>query len=221
MTAGKPNSLFTAALLGTIAINMVLFLFIPLLSSITNDDHSQSAPSAFTFNTLRHAPPPPPTQEHKKQPPQLRELPKAPPAQAARPKQMKTLKTPQITAPQPQFEAAMGDLGLGGMAFTPVGAPQSEFDISQVDTMPQVISRREPIYPYSARQKQISGMVILKFLVSPQGAVQQISVVQSNPANIFDEAAIQAVSHWHFKPGMLDQAAVATWITVPIQFTLN
>lgn len=221
MATSKPQSLFFTALIGTLVINMVLFLFIPLLSSIANDDHVQTNHSAFTFSTLRHAPPVQPEEQHKKQPPQLRELPKTPPTQAARPQQMKALKTPQIAPAQPQFEAAISDLSLGGMAFTPVGPPQSEFDISQVDTMPQVMSRRDPIYPYSARQKQISGMVLLKFLVSPDGAVQHISVVQSNPANVFDDAAIHAVSHWRFKPGMLDQSPVATWITVPIQFTLN
>lgn len=205
---------------GALAINLVLFMLIPLLSQISVNSSEDTTHSAFTFNNLRQAPPPPPPEEQHQQPPPPRELPKTPPALSTR-SQQPPPQAPPMQMPQPQFEAAISDMKLGGMVFSQVNAPQTEFDISQVDTMPQVISRREPIYPYKAREQKINGMVVVKFLVAADGSVHQASVVQANPPGIFDEAAMQAVSSWHFKPGMLDQAAVATWITVPIRFAIN
>lgn len=151
-------------------------------------------------------------------PPQ--DLPPAPPALPTR-SSPPTPPLPQMAAPQPQFETAVGNLKLGTLAFQNVGPPLTEFDISQVDNLPQAISRREPVYPYRARQQQINGVVILKFLVSAQGQVQQVSVVQAKPPGIFEDAAIQAVSSWQFKPGILDQVPVSTWMTVPIRFNIN
>jgi protein TonB len=87
--------------------------------------------------------------------------------------------------------------------------------------MPEVISRINPIYPYKARQKGINGMVVLKFLVTGEGRVAQVSVEQANPPGVFDAAAIQAVNQWRFKPGILDREPVATWITVPLKFQIK
>lgn len=216
----KKRPLLVTALAAAVATNLVLFLLIPLLSQIDGNADEETMRSAFTFNNLRQAPPPPPPEEQHKQPPPPKELPKTPPALPTR-SQQPPPKAPPMQMPQPQFEAAVSDMKLGGMAFNPVSAPQSEFDISQVDTMPQVISRREPVYPYKARQQKVSGVVMVKFLVATDGSVHQASVVQANPPGVFDEAALQAVSSWRFKPGMLDQSAVATWITVPIRFAIN
>ena len=216
----RQRSLLVSALVAAVATNMVLFLLIPLLSQIDGRVEEETMRSAFTFNNLRQAPPPPPPEEQHKQPPPPKELPKTPPALPTR-SQQPPPQAPPMQMPQPQFEAAVSNMKLGGMAFNPVSAPQTEFDISQVDTMPQVISRREPVYPYKARAQQISGVVVVKFLVATDGSVHQASVVQANPPGFFEDSALQAVSSWHFKPGMLDQSAVATWITVPIRFALN
>jgi protein TonB len=127
---------------------------------------------------------------------------------------------PAMSSP-PTFDAAVEGLKFGTMVFSPVSRPQNRFDISQVDTMPEVISRINPIYPYKARQKGINGMVVLKFLVTGEGRVAQVSVEQANPPGVFDAAAIQAVNQWRFKPGILDREPVATWITVPLKFQIK
>lgn len=204
----------------SLAINLLLFLLIPFLSQISADRQPETIKSAFTFNNLRQSSPPPPPESELKPPPPPQDLPKPPPASPVSQKNATPPKTPQLSNIQPQFEAAVSDLKFGTMAFSGVPAPQTQFDISQVDTMPQIISRTEPVYPYRARQQKISGIVVLKFLVTKEGMVQQASVVQSNPPGVFDEAALQAVTSWRFKPGMLDREPVATWISMPIRFEI-
>ena len=205
----------------SLAINVLLFLLIPLLSQISAERQPESIKSAFTFNNLRQSQPPPPPEKELKPPPPPRDLPKPPPANPLAQKQAAPPKAPPLNARMPQFEAAVSDLKFGTMGFAGVSAPQTEFDISQIDTMPQIVSRREPVYPYKARQKNMNGMVLLKFLVTKDGTVQQATVVQSNPVDIFDEAALQSVSSWRFKPGMLDKEPVATWISMPIRFEIK
>lgn len=219
------SALLFMAVAGALATNILLFMLIPLLSHISAEKQPEAVNQAFTFNNLRQSQPPPPDTPPK-EPPKPRELPKTPPVATAmgRSQSSPAPKSPAMSASPPQFEAAVSDLEFGttSMAFsTPVAAPQSEFDISQVDAMPQVISRRDPVYPYSARQKNLSGIVMLKFLVTPEGNVQQVSVVQSNPPGVFDDAAIQAVSAWRFKPGTLDGEAVSTWMAIPLRFKLQ
>jgi len=204
-----------------LAINLLLFLLIPLLSQISAERQPESIKSAFTFNNLRENPPPPPPEQELKAPPPPRDLPNPPPTNPLAQKQSAPPKSPPLNPQMPQFEAAVSDLKFGAMAFSGVSAPQSEFDISQVDTMPQVVSQREPIYPYRAREKNLTGMVLVNFLVTREGRVEQASVVQSNPPEVFEEAALQAVSSWRFKPGMLDREPVATWISMPIKFEIK
>ncbi|MBN2707193.1 MAG: energy transducer TonB [Deltaproteobacteria bacterium] len=209
-----------AAALGlALLLNLLLFLLIPFLSQISLERRPERLSTAFTFKKMHRQPPAPPPKELPKEPPPPKDLPEkllaAPRRQAAPPP------SPAITAPVPRFEAAVSDLRFGTMSFAQIGPPPSEFDISQVDTMPQAISRPDPVYPYQARQKKIGGLVLLKFLVSREGRVERIEVVESKPPGIFDEAARRAVSTWRFRPGLLDQETVATWVTMPLKFTID
>ncbi len=211
------------ASVAALVVNMLLFLFIPFLSHITAEKQPETLQQAFTFNNLRHAPPPPPPPP--KEPLVPKQLPQNMTAVAAlgRVSSPAAPKMPMVPVTPPQFDLAPANLDLGAnMVFSaPISAPQSEFNISEVDATPQVIARRDPVYPYQARQKNLSGIVVLKFIVTPEGTVERISVVQSNPPGVFDDAAIQAISDWRFKPGILDGDAVSTWMSIPLKFQLQ
>jgi protein TonB len=45
--------------------------------------------------------------------------------------------------------------------------------------------------------------------------------VESNPQGYFEQSALEAIRHWRFKPGIYRGKAVATWVTLPIQFRLT
>jgi protein TonB len=77
------------------------------------------------------------------------------------------------------------------------------------------------MYPYQARRRNISGRVVVKFLVDSQGNVGNISVLEAKPKGIFEENAIAAIERWQFRPGYYRGEAVKTWVTVPITFELS
>ncbi|MFT7219684.1 MAG: protein TonB [Candidatus Azotimanducaceae bacterium] len=58
----------------------------------------------------------------------------------------------------------------------------------------------QPIYPLVAVMREIEGFVVVEFSVRDNGTVANPIVVQSEPDVIFDQAALNAVSRFKFKP---------------------
>ncbi len=57
-----------------------------------------------------------------------------------------------------------------------------------------------PQYPRRAAQKGIEGYVVLEFTVSKLGTVKDVKVIEANPPNIFNRAAINAAKKFKYKP---------------------
>ena len=55
-------------------------------------------------------------------------------------------------------------------------------------------------YPRSALKRGIEGYVDVQFDVDKQGKTQNIMVVGSSPAGVFERAAMKAVSQWKYQP---------------------
>lgn len=88
------------------------------------------------------------------------------------------------------------------------------------DEPPRVLARVPPHYPAAARHQELEGEVRVKLLIDRQGVVRRAFVVQSKPAGVFDEAALQAVRQWQFKPGVYKGKAVQVWALQQISFKL-
>lgn len=56
-----------------------------------------------------------------------------------------------------------------------------------------------PEYPRGAERRNIEGYVVVKYTVTTTGDVSDVTVVESSPAGIFDDAALQAVNKWKFE----------------------
>jgi len=96
-----------------------------------------------------------------------------------------------------------------------------EFEMTRVDKVPQVLKRIEPVYPGRARTLEICGKVVVRFLVEPDGRVSKPSVVEAHPSGYFEQSTLDAIRQWRFRPGSLRGHAVATWVTLPVQFRLT
>ena len=67
-------------------------------------------------------------------------------------------------------------------------------------TPPQLVYKVEPEFSEEARKAKHQGMVVLTIEVDPSGNVRNVRVRQSLGLGL-DEKAIEAVSHWRFRPG--------------------
>ena len=64
----------------------------------------------------------------------------------------------------------------------------------------QLVSGSAPIYPPALKERGIEGLVTVRYDVTPEGRVKNLLVVRSSPPGLFDDAALQAVSSWVFRP---------------------
>ena len=86
------------------------------------------------------------------------------------------------------------------------------------DLMPiQVV---QPIYPLRAAMREVEGYVIVEFSVRANGTVAHPIVVESEPGILFDEAALNAVSRFKFKPREVGGERVRV-DNVQLRFTFN
>jgi protein TonB len=87
-------------------------------------------------------------------------------------------------------------------------------------TPPEIVSRVEPKYTEVARRARITGVVILEAVIDRRGSVVGTRVLKGLPMGL-DQAAIDAVSQWKFRPATLGGNPVAVYFTVTVNFRLK
>lgn len=81
---------------------------------------------------------------------------------------------------------------------------------------PVPVTRVEPAYPEFAREAQIQGKVTLHVLVGKDGRVKNVKVMKGVTG--LNEAAVEAIKKWVFKPALSNNKPVAVWVEVPMDF---
>jgi protein TonB len=76
------------------------------------------------------------------------------------------------------------------------------------------------VYPVGAQREKTEGWVELDFTVGETGDVKDIAVHASDPAKIFDNAAMRALSQWRYQPVVKDGAPIEQRSRVRIRFAL-
>ncbi|BCX19273.1 MAG: hypothetical protein KatS3mg117_2955 [Geminicoccaceae bacterium] len=77
-----------------------------------------------------------------------------------------------------------------------------------------------PRYPTVARRRGIEGTVTLEVKVSASGLAEQVALARSSGSALLDEAALEAVRRWRFRPARRGGEPVPGVVTVPITFRL-
>lgn len=85
-------------------------------------------------------------------------------------------------------------------------------------TPPSKLNEISPIYPESAKLDRVQGRVILQLVVGADGNVTGVKVLRSIAQ--LDQAAIDCVSQWKYKPALKEGVPVAVYVTVTINFKL-
>jgi TonB family protein len=75
-----------------------------------------------------------------------------------------------------------------------------------------------PVYPPIAVAAHTEGVVILEATIGTDGKVKDVKVVRS--IKTLDDAAMDAVRRWEFKPTVIDGKPVQVIMTIPVNFTL-
>lgn len=117
-----------------------------------------------------------------------------------------------------------GTGGVGGMEFD---VPEFEVDIG-VDLGGGVAIAREltplvrvpPEYPMRALADGIEGYVMLRFIVTETGSVEDPEVIRAEPPGVFDRSARRSVLRWKFQPQIRDGKPSRVYAISTVRFVL-
>lgn len=162
--------------------------------------------------------------------------PKAPERPPPAPKREPSAERSDRRAPPPSLSSALGgvdlglaELGLGsgadldkaaGLAGPGKDAGALVMSEGAVDVPLRAVERAQPAYPPRARADGVEGAVTLSLLVSAAGTVERARVVSSEPAGVFDQAALDAVRGWRFEPASYSGKPVKVWARQVVRFSL-
>lgn len=78
-----------------------------------------------------------------------------------------------------------------------------------------------PTFPESARSRGMSGWVDVQFVVTTDGLVSDVTITGAEPVGIFEQAAVDAVKKWRYKPVQRDGHAVDQRARLRMKFALD
>jgi TonB family protein len=92
---------------------------------------------------------------------------------------------------------------------------------TSIDRPARLLSRAPLDYPPEARNRGVSGEIILKVRIGASGSIEDARIERAIPAGVFEAAALRSVRSWRFEPAFVKGKAVAAWVTQKIRFEMN
>ncbi|MGH8042294.1 MAG: TonB family protein [Rudaea sp.] len=90
-----------------------------------------------------------------------------------------------------------------------------------VTTPAQLLKSVAPSYPPEAYRSHREGWVEVTFTIATDGSVTDAKVNNAEPARVFNQAALDAVRRWTFKPRMVNGKPAVEQATRRIEFKLS
>jgi protein TonB len=121
----------------------------------------------------------------------------------------------------PRLPAGPQTLNLPVVPPTQFDSLADIFSVGDLDSSLISLVRIPPVYPMSAKRRGTEGWVQVRFIVNEDGSVGNVSVEDSDPKTIFNDAVIRSVSGWKFKTATIGGLPVKTWAETTVRFKLD
>jgi protein TonB len=106
-------------------------------------------------------------------------------------------------------ESLGGDSDLGDLRAAIASAQTAAATAAATPKLPPLKMTRPPRPKYPAAAKGVEGWVRVEFYVTPEGRTERVRVVSSEPAGLFDAAAIDAMESARFEEFESSEARLA------------
>ena len=102
----------------------------------------------------------------------------------------------------------------------PAGLPMAEFYFrgSELDERAIPLNQVDVDYPPAALASGVSGVVKLRLLIDRAGVLREASVIEAQPAGVFEDAALEAVHALRFRPAIRQGIAVGSVKLIEVPF---
>ena len=84
---------------------------------------------------------------------------------------------------------------------------------------PVPVTKVDAVYPEKAKKERVTGTVVARLAIAPDGRVKSARIIKSIP--LLDQATLDAVKQWTFKPGTVDGKPVEMQADFTVNFTLK
>ncbi len=85
----------------------------------------------------------------------------------------------------------------------------------------KLFTRVMPVYPESAKRAGAQGIVVLHAVVAKDGSLLSLRVMNGQVNPDLARAAVEAVSHWRYRPTLLNGQPVEIETTIEVNFSLR
>jgi protein TonB len=83
------------------------------------------------------------------------------------------------------------------------------------------LSKTFPMYPENARIRGWEADVIVRYVIGIDGKVKEVTILNNADRKVFDDATINAIRYWRFRPMVKDGKAVEVVHELTIKYRLN
>ncbi len=215
---------WTLAIGLSLGLNLFLFGIMPgLIHRVPGQLESRESVRAIQVVRVKRPEPPPKKREWTK-PPEPKQEPK-PVRQLARvnsprPAPVKPKLPFELNPALPEVSDSLEMPPLSHLAMN-VSLPKGLYMASELDAPLTALAKVPPIYPLRASRLGLQGWVKIRFTVTLDGGVENVEIIEADPQGVFENAVINCVSQWRFKPGTVEGVAVAAQARTTIRFQLE
>jgi protein TonB len=111
---------------------------------------------------------------------------------------------------------AAGDADAGAGA----GSGGEPLEVTGDMVRPKLLEKVSPSYPLAARRAGLGGRVTVRAVIAPDGSVESVEVVNSTN-RLFDDAAVDAVRRWRYRPALMNGRPVRVYFSVVVDFLVR
>ncbi len=121
---------------------------------------------------------------------------------------------------QPELDIPTDDTVFGIPEGPPSAEPDGPIMVGGDVRAPEKIAAPQPQYTEIARKARIQGVVIVQAIIDKDGNVTNVKVLKGLPMGL-EEAAVEAIKQWRFKPATLNGRPVTVYYNLTVNFKLQ
>ncbi len=192
----------------------LIFFLIHFPKWSENIDVEKKKQKVYVVQQVRFKPPPP-KQQREIPKPKAKKVPIPDPT----PDEPEPIRTPDEIEPDLDIPDTDFDFEIPEGP-PPAAEPEGPIMVGGDVKKPIKIHDPQPNYTELARRARVQGVVIVQAIIDKQGNVKAVKVLKGLPMGL-DQATVDAVKRWKFKPSTLNGKPVEVYYNLTVNFQLQ
>jgi TonB family protein len=191
----------------------VILLAVPIIEGADKAFKPAEKPKVYVVQQVRFRPPPPKQQEELLKP-RTKKVPIPDPT----PDEPEPIRI--VEEVEQELDIPVDDTVFGIPDGPPAIQPDGPILVGGDVRPPERVFAPQPAYTEIARKARIQGVVIVQAIIDKQGNVTNVRVLKGLPMGL-QEAAVNAMKQWKFKPATLNGRPVTVYYNLTVNFKLQ